>query len=153
MVARRCDAPAGSLHRGKIMTKTCTTCAVEKPLSAYRTSPLGRLGVASQCRPCAAIASKKWNAEHPDTVHNAHLKRQYGITVEKYAEMLSAQAGGCAICGGSSSRRLSVDHCHTSKVVRGLLCDACNMTLGKMADDPSRLRAAAAYLELHQNAQ
>lgn len=77
--------------------------------------------------------------------------RQYGITVEDYDRMLAAQGGGCAICGGTDPQRnrkwFCVDHDHETGVVRGLLCMNCNDGLGRFADDPAQLRAAAAYLE------
>lgn len=58
--------------------------------------------------------------------------------------MVERQAGCCAICGQPS--KLVVDHCHASGEVRGLLCDDCNVGLGRYDDDPERLLAAAAYL-------
>jgi hypothetical protein len=61
--------------------------------------------------------------------------------------MLARQHGACAICKRISSKRLCVDHCHATDKVRGLLCWGCNIGLGNFADDPSRLREAAAYLE------
>jgi len=84
------------------------------------------------------------------------LKRVYGLTLEQYDEMLKAQNGGCAICGSKETRidprtgkvkHLSVDHCHTTRKVRGLLCGACNIGLGKFNDDPAVMRIAATYLE------
>ncbi len=53
----------------------------------------------------------------------------------------------CAICGFGGS--LKVDHEHTSGKIRGVLCHNCNVAIGHMRDDPTRLRAAAQYLELH----
>lgn len=61
------------------------------------------------------------------------LKHKYGITPEQWQEMFDVQKGCCAICGrhqGELSRRLSVDHCHTTNEVRGLLCTSCNSKLG-----------------------
>src|SRR5262249_52926381 len=52
----------------------------------------------------------------------------------------------CAICK-RSDRPLVVDHCHTTKKVRRLLCNKCNVGLGCFNDDPALFRAAAAYLE------
>jgi len=46
--------------------------------------------------------------------------------------MLEEQSGVCYICKRicSSGRRLAVDHCHKTGVVRGLLCAVCNRSLG-----------------------
>lgn len=82
----------------------------------------------------------------------------FGITLERYEEMLLAQGGVCAICGTppSDEEMLSVDHDHKccptkglscGECVRELLCTWCNRAVGMMKDDPRRLRAAAAYLE------
>ena len=62
----------------------------------------------------------------------SYLKRKYGITSDEYEQMLENQKGRCAICRvsfsseKSKSRRICVDHCHSCKKVRGLLCFQCN---------------------------
>lgn len=83
------------------------------------------------------------------------LKSKYGMTLADYDRMLTAQGGGCGICGsdgqkGRWSGLLHVDHCHETGKVRGLLCDSCNLALGKFKDDPNVLRRAAEYIEFHQ---
>jgi hypothetical protein len=81
---------------------------------------------------------------------------KYGLTLDQYNALLSAQSGVCAICANpetardhrhSRVRSLVVDHCHKSGRVRGLLCGACNVGLGKLRDSADVLRAAIAYLE------
>jgi hypothetical protein len=42
---------------------------------------------------------------------------------------------------------LHIDHHHGDGVVRGLLCNQCNLGLGLFRDDSSILRRAAEYLE------
>ena len=83
--------------------------------------------------------------------HRAFLKRRYGITDIKYAEMLAGQKGICAICKGvnRSGRRLHVDHDHGTKVVRGLLCGLCNTMLGHARDSSAILSKAARYIKAH----
>lgn len=68
--------------------------------------------------------------------------------------MLEQQDYCCAICRLTETKArasvvmaLAVDHNHRTGKVRGLLCNACNLSIGKMRDDPTRLRAAATYLE------
>lgn len=76
------------------------------------------------------------------------LRRFYGMTVEEFNEMLVAQDGACGICVRPLERGLKthVDHSHKTGLVRGLLCDACNVGLGRFKDDPEVLRRAIDYL-------
>lgn len=95
-----------------------------------------------RCADCAAVqatSSRKGNL------------KKYGITPADYDRMLDEQGGVCAICRREGSvemygRLMAVDHCHDTGRVRGLLCTACNTSIGQMQDDPNRLMAAAAYL-------
>ena len=90
-------------------------------------------------------------ARDKDARRAARILAQFGISVEQYDAILAAQGGGCAICGSADAdrrgHRLHIDHCHTTGVVRGILCAACNTTLGKFGDDAGRLRRAADYLD------
>ena len=79
--------------------------------------------------------------------HNYHLKKTYGITIEEYDQLLSAQNGVCAICGGGTSKRhFAVDHNHRTGQVRGLLCARCNGGLARFMDRIENLIAAANYM-------
>jgi hypothetical protein len=75
------------------------------------------------------------------------LKAKYGLTTEEYIVKLETQGGVCAICRRVSRKPLDVDHCHRTGAVRGLLCGPCNNGIGKLSDDPDRLRSAISYLE------
>ena len=75
--------------------------------------------------------------------------RYYGITIDEYNLLYKKQNRGCAICSvptGSNDKRLSVDHNHQTGEVRGLLCDDCNIGLGKFKDNPNLLAKAINYL-------
>ncbi|MFB7473190.1 endonuclease VII domain-containing protein [Kitasatospora sp. NPDC056184] len=80
--------------------------------------------------------------------HEARMREVYGLAPGEYDRLFAAQGGVCAICGGTRKQRLSVDHCHKTGAIRGLLCRMCNGRLLTAArDKPDRLRAAADYLE------
>ena len=80
--------------------------------------------------------------------------RKYGLTVATYEALATSQNGSCAICksGCVTGKRLAVDHCHESGRVRGLLCFACNTSLGKLKDSPAVLATALRYLAKHGKA-
>ena len=84
-----------------------------------------------------------------------HMKRHYGITPERYFELLDAQGGKCLGCdyihddGGVGKRKLHVDHDHKTGKIRGLLCHQCNAAIGFLREDPARLRRLADYIESH----
>ena len=82
--------------------------------------------------------------------HKSRLKLVYGLTPEEYDAMLERQGGGCAICGTTSPMPhawFSVDHDHNTGAIRGLLCNRCNVCIGRVNDDPELLRKALTYLE------
>ena len=59
-----------------------------------------------------------------------YLRRTYGITADRFDEILESQGFGCRLCGGvHASRHLHVDHCHETGKVRGVLCSNCNSGL------------------------
>ena len=93
------------------------------------------------------------NARRKDPVQrqherDQHFRRLYGVTREELSEK---QGGRCAICGVEFAtldpQLWHVDHCHTSGVTRGLLCQGCNTALGKFNDSAALLRKAADYLD------
>lgn len=83
-----------------------------------------------------------------------YLERKKGPL---YQKLVSLQGGEvCAICRREPPvivrkkrgvcKKLYVDHCHASGVIRGLLCHNCNFGLGYFKDDPERLFSAIEYL-------
>lgn len=124
--------------------RPCTRCGGVLPLSDFPLCANVSDGLSSYCRGCTAIANRA---------------TKYGLTPEKFKELLSAQNNSCALCqrGGIAGRDLCVDHDHEccpgnrscGKCVRGLLCAPCNTGIGQLGDNPQRLRDAADYLDTH----
>lgn len=76
------------------------------------------------------------------------LKNRYGIMEFDYEVLATKQGNVCAICGNPpKSKRLDLDHCHTTSVIRGLLCNNCNRGLGHFKDNEELLMKAVSYLE------
>ena len=80
----------------------------------------------------------------------------FGISAEKYEEMLMSQDSKCAICSihideyrktSQNNKVFAVDHCHSTGSIRGLLCCKCNRGLGYFKDDPALLHKAISYLK------
>lgn len=100
------------------------------------------------------VDQKKHYLNNKDASKNKWLKKDFGITLEDYNQLLASQEGVCAIClrpetqktikGGPKA--LAVDHCHQSGKIRGLLCAACNQAIGLLGDDPLRAETLARYL-------
>ena len=142
--------------------KTCTVCKNEKPLTDFYNMKASKDGKASRCKTCDNLARKKWVENNPKqsaySARNRQLQHKYGITIEVYEKMLKDQGGCCAICktkenavtGRNKYWNFSVDHCHTTGKVRGLLCNACNRGIGFLKDDVNVLEAATDYLRNNQ---
>jgi hypothetical protein len=78
-----------------------------------------------------------------------HLRYQFGMSLEEFEKLFKAQNGRCKICGKTqeeNNKRLSIDHCHKTGKIRGLLCNNCNRGLGLFKDNPALLESALSYL-------
>jgi Recombination endonuclease VII len=145
--------------------KICSTCSSEKPTSEFSKDSYKPDGVRSYCKACGVRYAMEWQANNKER-HNAYrranpapsnhgdrrylylIQREYGLSREEYEAMLEAQGHTCAICGGTGSRRLVVDHSHATGQVRALLCDRCNLGIGQFEDDPELMQRAVEYLSL-----
>jgi hypothetical protein len=118
--------------------------------------PEGRASVCAACHTTyrATYHAKYYqdNRERQAAANNRRrVRTQYGeagVEVEK-----RRQAGEpCDICG-RRIEPMTIDHCHVTGVIRGLLCKPCNFALGNAGDDPARLRAMADYLDRPREAE
>ena len=91
-------------------------------------------------------------------------KCRYGITRQQFEAILAAQHGVCAVCYRKETRyyskktrdrvrRLSVDHCHGTGKIRGLLCTACNTAIGALGDNIQTLLRMIEYIQHAQKEQ
>jgi Recombination endonuclease VII len=128
-------------HGKECLESRCTLCNKERSNAYYYANPER-----------TAEQRKKYlksNKEGYKTVRNTQLMLNYGITLEDFNSLFEEQKGCCAICEKHQSEfknALCVDHCHSTKKVRGLLCSRCNTAIGNLKDDPNTADKAAAYL-------
>lgn len=151
-------SPNHVCHRRAAITH-CPKGHAYDEANTYRSKSGSRHCRACQAERCRLVTPAikveraiRWKRRHPDRVRIGETKQQlrkYGLTPESYAAIHEGQSGTCAICKSAcpTGRRLSVDHCHSSGRVRGLLCSNCNIGIGNLRDSVEILRSAIAYLE------
>lgn len=147
--------------------KLCPRCDTVKSVTEFYKDKYNKTGLQVYCKACSGDRHREWKAKRPDAKEylaaksrewrknnverSADLLRRYnyGIAFGTYAQMLTAQNGSCAICEATEAGgrgKFHVDHCHSSKAVRGLLCNDCNNGLGRFKDDIELLEKAILYL-------
>ncbi|WP_428993485.1 endonuclease VII domain-containing protein [Rhodanobacter glycinis] len=140
-------------------TKMCTSCKKDLPVTEFYPHKRAKSGLQPNCRTCA----RAWHKARPDYVRakNAAYKaanptyfrdwqriNKYGVTPEDASAMRASQNGKCPGCLRElSEHKECVDHCHTTGKVRGLLCDDCNVSLGRLRDSAETLRRLANHIE------
>jgi|SRR3972149_3232746 len=95
------------------------------------------------------IARKKeLPSQSPEAFRRRSLKKNYGLTVEEYDLLLVKQDNVCAICRKVCRTHsfLSIDHCHTTGKIRGLLCNDCNRGIGLLKDNVENIKRSLEYL-------
>lgn len=80
--------------------------------------------------------------------HERRVQQVYGLRPGEYERLYELQGGLCALCrrAKGTTKKLAVDHCHTSGEPRGLCCGPCNQLLGHARDDPDFFARCIAYL-------
>lgn len=155
-------------------SKKCTGCGLTKPVFEFYKRRDLKDGYRRDCKKCNNLRRQKylenhrekeryrvneWHILKPNKSRNIRLKTMYGITLEDYHTMLLVQEGKCKICkkfetaisdATNKIKTLAVDHDHITGKVRGLLCDSCNVGLGRFKDSVDFLKQAILYLESYK---
>ena len=101
---------------------------------------------------------KNFRKQNPDFVRERnkgyYFKKKYGITTQQLAEMWASQDGKCGNTGCMDvlvrgKAGFAVDHCHQTGKIRGLLCMRCNVSLGNVKDNTTKLFGLIKYLKHH----
>jgi len=131
------------------MLKACKVCGVEKDISDFYT---GR----RDCKDCKNAAARKIRIDEPERYakykkrHNEYLKeKRYGISQDQFDKMLVDQNNMCKICGNEFKiiKDAHIDHCHNRNIVRGILCNGCNIAIGQFYDNTDIMDNAIKYLQ------
>jgi len=153
---------------------TCKDCGDKKLVGEFVKNKRVRLGYTHLCKLCHNEHEKKRpktktarnaaNQRYREKYHTdskerervgkvskiyrrrSYLKMKYGVTEEQVVALRKYQGNKCAICLKPFTKTPCLDHDHETKTLRGLLCAACNLGLGKFEDDTCRLDRAIAYL-------
>lgn len=151
-------------------TRQCGVCREEKPVDQFYARPSARGGVLvprERCKTCHSTTMRAWRQAKKNNVaawqaqkaaqrlanevqRKQRKLRFFNISIATYEQLLVRLGPYCNICGLPEQRadrkRLSLDHDHSTNIIRGLLCSRCNTLLGLARDEIGRLERAAAYL-------
>jgi len=131
---------------GKYVFVPCKVCGEEskiKGLCAKHYLKLRRYG-----DPTHTARPHDWGTKLPEFVRKLIAQQ------EVFESLHKKQGGVCAICGlpetsknkDGKALRLSIDHCHKTGSIRGLLCSKCNRGLGCFNDETAFIEKAKDYL-------
>ena len=132
------------------MERTCKKCNETKDLEDFVKKNDRPLGRSYECASCNSLRRRGDKSAQTDSARNSRYKWAFGITLDDYEAMFKEQDGCCLGCGNHQStfsKRLAVDHCHTTGAIRGLLCMSCNIGLGNLKDNIDTLKNLIKYLE------
>ena len=147
-----------------MLNKTCCVCGVIKPISEFKKTDKW---YSNTCKICKKLKDKNYQEsfkiKYPEKIkerkesrkyvynREGHLKRNFNLTTEDYNNLLKKQNNVCAICKKEEvslrNSFLSVDHCHKTNKIRGLLCVKCNSGIEAFKDNPELIKKAIEYLE------
>lgn|ERR1017187_43264 len=131
--------------------KLCCRCKNDKHPNEFSFDKSRRDGKSNICRSCVQEFKTKNRIRRPgnrDKAYERERLRKYNLTSAEFAQLFLLQGSRCAGCGiqFTDHTKLQVDHCHSTNVVRGLLCRPCNTALGFVKDDIKVLKSLIKYV-------
>ena len=156
------------MSRIKIVGTTCICkqCKEEKLKSAFHKDLSTVAGIRAICKTCVQEnrqqdkeieKRKQWRDSQDSTLLRAgkmvSVLRRLGYKVPKsdYLEIINEAGNTCPICDNPFKKVPSMDHCHDTNKIRGLICNDCNIGLGMFKDNIQSLANAVSYLEKFRN--
>ncbi len=124
-----------------------------------------KLSTIFSCKICDNKKRYIWESNNKEKVKyykskspiGRHRRKSYGLTCKEYDDLVLKQKNKCAICKKSETKilrnkivSLSLDHCHKSNKIRGLLCHRCNVFIGYCQESIDILKSAIKYLRHHK---
>jgi hypothetical protein len=131
---------------GHLTHKECGRCWGVFPLVDFATRSECEDGKSSWCKGCQ---TNRHTETYVKQTRDRALRRAYDLTQDAWNALFEAQRRCCAACGTTepgSKRGWHTDHIHGTKIVRGILCNGCNLAIGHLKDDPVRAEKLAEYL-------
>lgn len=135
--------------------KECNRCHTIKSLDLFSAHPNGIGRKHPTCAECRNKHYRQYYKDHKKEILKRQKEnpqwsvqdkyRKYGITKEKFEQVVVEQNNRCKIC--LKEAKLVIDHCHINNKFRGLLCSNCNIALGHFKDNKENLKLAIKYLE------
>lgn len=98
-------------------------------------------------KPLYNIINKNWSKNEKQ--RNINLKNYYNISLWDYYDILQLQNNECFISNKkhTEKQKLSVDHCHKTGQIRGLINNNINVAIGMFQDNINWMRNSIFYLK------
>ena len=128
--------------------RKCSNCLEVKSEDDFGLQPKGKYGLKSRCKACIAKLKTKSTPEQLERANYLRRFRKYGLTEEQYLKLISDSGNKCMICSKEfkTATDAFIDHCHSTGLVRGVLCSSCNSGLGFFKDSSLLLSKANNYI-------
>lgn len=145
--------------------QACADCGATKPVGDFYRHKNGTLY--NRCKPCHYERTQRWRTANKAKVRERERERyphrqakkiaekrlrKYGLSSEEFVALIRAQAGKCPICQEPLAESTlgipsgdwslpSIDHCHDTGAVRGVLHRRCNLALEFLLTEEEAARA------------
>ena len=120
---------AKSVGETSTILSACIKCKEEKPIHAFRVYKRNADNRDNRCEECIQ--------------HSVKVIERLKLTAPEKPLV-------CDCCKKPPKKRFVLDHCHTSELFRGWLCDHCNLALGLLGDNVEGVERALEYLQKHE---